>query len=231
MYNFFYIFALFIIYSFIGWIVDVCDVIYESGKVVNRGFLIGPICPIYGVGILLMINLLKNYTSSPLVLFILAIFIFMTLEYFTSYIMEKLFNARWWDYSDKLLNLNGRICLETTIPFGLGGLLVMYIVNPFVTTNLSKINHNLLIIISLIIFVIFIIDLCVSFSVITKLKKIALSKFKSKDDTEEINIKVKEYLKKLSPLMKRLMESFPNARIKIKNIKNNIENKVNKKNK
>ena len=225
-YNIFYTFLLFIIYSFIGWIVDVCDVLVVDKKLVNRGFLIGPICPIYGVGVLLMIRLLTRFIDTPLALFILAIAIFMTLEYFTSYIMEKLFNARWWDYSNYKYNLNGRICLETTIPFGIGGMIVMYIVNPFITSLLDKVGSNTIIIIGIILLVIFVIDLIVSFSVITKIKSVFSSKYK--DDTEEVNNRVKQYLIKLSPLTKRLMESFPNLRIKIKNIKNKIEKTVNK---
>ena len=225
-YNIFYTFLLFIIYSFIGWIVDVCDVLVVDKKLVNRGFLIGPICPIYGVGVLLMIRLLTRFIDTPLALFILAIAIFMTLEYFTSYIMEKLFNAGWWDYSNYKYNLNGRICLETTIPFGIGGMIVMYIVNPFITSLLDKVGSNTIITIGIILLVIFVIDLIVSFSVITKIKNVFSSKYK--DDTEEVNNRVKQYLIKLSPLTKRLMESFPNLGIKIKNIKNKIEKTVNK---
>ena len=226
MYQFFYIFLLFLMYSFIGWIVDICDIIYKYKKVVNRGFMLGPICPIYGVGVLLMIYLLKDFTSSPLALFILAIFIFMTLEYLTSYVMEKLFNARWWDYSDRKFNLNGRICLETTIPFGLGGMLVMSVINPFFIKLLNKIPSNIVIILGIILLILFIIDYLVSFSVIAKIRNIDLSKFK--DDTEEVNKKVRDYLTSLSPAMKRLMESFPNVRIKVKDIKNKFEKSIKK---
>ena len=227
LYNFFYLFLLFIMYSFLGWIVEIIDIFILEKKIINRGFLIGPVCPIYGVGVLLMINLLKRFTDTPLALFILAIFIFMTLEYLTSYIMEKMFNARWWDYSNFKYNLNGRICLETTIPFGLGGMLVMYLINPFFNSILSKLNHNLVIILGAILLVIFIIDFIVSFSVIGKLKGIINSKFK--DDTEEMNKKVRDYLIKLSPLTKRLMESFPGARMRMSKLKNKIESKVKKK--
>lgn len=173
-----------------------------------------------------MINLLKRFIDTPLALFILAIFIFMTLEYLTSYIMEKLFNARWWDYSNYKYNLNGRICLETTIPFGLGGMIVMYLIQPFFRKILTKLNPNLLIVVALILLVIFLIDFIVSFSVIGKLKGIVSSKLK--DDTEEMNKKVRDYLIKLSPLTKRLMESFPGIRMHISNIKNKIESKVKK---
>ena len=228
-YNFLYYFILFIMYSFLGWIVDVTDVLINSKKLVNRGFLIGPICPIYGVGLLLITLLLNDYTDRPLVLFILTIFICMTLEYFTSYVMEKLFNARWWDYSDKKYNLNGRICLETTIPFGLGGLLVMYVINPLFTKVLSLFNHNILIIIGTSLLTIFVIDVIVSFKAIAKVKQYFLSKYH--DDTEEVNRRVKDYLIKLSPLTKRLMESFPNVRVRISKLKHKIEKTVRRKKK
>lgn len=228
-YNFLYYFILFIMYSFLGWIVDVTDVLINTKKLVNRGFLIGPICPIYGVGLLLITLLLNDYTDRPLVLFILTIFICMTLEYFTSYVMEKLFNARWWDYSDKKYNLNGRICLETTIPFGLGGLLVMYVINPLFTKILSLFNHNILIIIGTSLLTIFVIDVIVSFKAIAKVKQYFLSKYH--DDTEEVNRRVKDYLIKLSPLTKRLMESFPNVRVRISKLKHKIEKTVRRKKK
>ena len=110
---------LFFIYSFLGWSIEVFREFQDKNHFVNRGFLIGPICPIYGVGGVLMLLTLGKYKDSPIVLFCMSIIIFSILEYFTSYIMEKLFKARWWDYSNNKYNLNGRICAETMIPFGL----------------------------------------------------------------------------------------------------------------
>jgi len=107
---------LFFIYAILGWIIETTLVSIEKKKFVNRGFLIGPYCPIYGFGGLAITILLKNYTKDPIVLFLMAVIICACLEYFTSYIMEKLFKARWWDYSKKKYNINGRICLETIIP-------------------------------------------------------------------------------------------------------------------
>ena len=228
-----YLFLLFLIYSVLGWIVEMCfTYIFQYKKFVNRGFLIGPYCPIYGCGVLLIIYLLKDFTSKPVALFVLAMAICMALEYITSYIMEKLFNARWWDYSDKKFNINGRICLETTIPFGIGGLLVMYVINPFINKILVSLPKNTLIIISLICFILFLIDLIISFNVIMKIKNIDISKYKGifkRDDTEKINKRVREYLINHSILTKRLMLSFPNARIRIKNTIKNGKKKIVKK--
>ena len=127
-------FLLFISYSVIGWIMETILKTIEYKKFVNRGFLIGPYCPIYGCGALLMTFLLQGYVHDPIVLFVFNIIICSILEYSTSYIMEKIFKARWWDYSYTKYNINGRICLDTMIPFGLLGLLMMYVINPFIYT-------------------------------------------------------------------------------------------------
>lgn len=218
-----YIFLLFIIYSFLGWCVEVINSFLNSKGFVNRGFLIGPYCPIYGVGLLLIIYFLKEYTDSYLVVFVMSMFICMILEYFTSYVMEKLFNARWWDYSHKKFNINGRICLETTIPFGLGGMGIIYIVNPLIEKVLSYLSSNGLIIIGIIVMIIFFSDLVVSFITVMKVKNVKITKIK--DNTEEINKKVKEYLIKNSVLTRRLIHSFPNFKIDVIKLKERIMKK------
>lgn len=197
----------------------------ELKKFINRGFLIGPYCPIYGWGCILIIILLNKYTNDPLVLFIMAIVICSILEYFTSYFMEKLFKARWWDYSRRKFNINGRICLETMIPFGLLGCLIMYFVNPFFVSVYSKIPSNILIIISSVLFTIFLTDNIISYTIMFKMK---IPKIKiSKDNTEEITEYVRSILAKRSFLYKRLMKAYPNMKIlrnKVMSINNDIDN-------
>ena len=141
--NFCYYFLLFIIYSFMGWLMEIIDNIIVKHKIVNRGFLLGPYCPIYGFGCLSLIFFLSNYKSDPIILFFMAIVICSILEYSTSYIMEKLFKLRWWDYTDKKFNINGRICAETMIPFGLLGTLVICIINPFFAELVQNIEEEL----------------------------------------------------------------------------------------
>ena len=125
-------FLYFLIYSFIGWLMEVIGKFFEYKRFINRGFLIGPICPIYGYGVLAIIFLIGDNKSDILTVFLKSIFICSILEYFTSYFMEKLFKARWWDYSRRKYNINGRICLETMIPFGLLGTLVVYAIHPII---------------------------------------------------------------------------------------------------
>ena len=218
MRNVFTYFMLFFIYAILGWIIETTLVSIEKRKFVNRGFLIGPYCPIYGFGGLAITILLKNYTRDPIVLFLMAVIICGTLEYFTSYIMEKIFKARWWDYSAKKYNINGRICLETVVPFGILGCLVMYVLNPITFKYLNMLSNSMLNIISAICFTIFITDNIVSYNVISSLTKTVktINVGKIKDNTEEITKKVREVLIGKSFFNKRLMEAYPNLQAKIK---------------
>ena len=214
IYTFFEYFLFFLFYSFIGWALEVIQGLVIRKKFVNRGFLIGPCCPIYGYGVLLITFLLNDFMFSPISVFLLSMIICMVLEYITSYFMEVFFKARCWDYSDKKFNINGRVCLETGIPFGLGGAIIMYVVNPFVMSIINKINPTLLVIIGSILLIIYIIDNIISFSTIIKIDKINLKEYK--DNTEEITKRVKEHLKKHSLFTKRLLNAFPNMIMTIK---------------
>ena len=210
------IFLLFIIYAILGWIVEVINNIVINKKFVNRGFLIGPYCPIYGVGGVIATIFLTKYKESIIVLFVMSMFLFALLEYFTSYLMEKLFKARWWDYTDYRFNINGRICLETLIPFGLLGCFAIYVVNPILFSIYSMTNIFVLRFIALVLFIIFIIDFTISLKIINSFKDTAV-KFLKKDNTEEITKKVKEILLSKSVWTKRLIESFPKAKAVITN--------------
>ena len=97
MYNISYIFIQFIIYSVIGYISEVIYCSFLQKKLVNRGFLFGPLCPIYGFGAVLTIYTLKEYLDDPIIVFVMGMLITSILEYFTSYIFEKIFNNKWWD--------------------------------------------------------------------------------------------------------------------------------------
>ena len=204
----YYYFLLFLIYSFIGWLIEVIGKLIEKHKFINRGFLIGPICPIYGHGCLLMILTLSRYKDNPLTLFICAIFICSLLEYFTSYFMEKIFKARWWDYSTRKFNLNGRICAETMIPFGILGTLVICVINPIFEYLLNLFNFETIKITAVVLFIIYIIDYTISLIIMFGFK--GTLKTVEKDGTEEITKKVKKILINKNVLYKRLVEAFPN---------------------
>lgn len=156
VYKVMYLFMFFFIASMIGYIAEVtCCSIKDKRLVWNRGFLIGPYIPIYGVGCIATLILLRKYFSDPITLFFLTIIVCSTLEYFTSWIMEKLFKVRWWDYSEYRFNVDGRICLLNSILFGFAGLIVVYFVYPFIRGLLDTVPHTVLIVVGLICLVIF----------------------------------------------------------------------------
>jgi len=160
----------FLIYSFLGWIMESIYCFIVDKKFVNRGFLIGPVCPIYGVGCMFIILFLDKYREDSIVLFCMAVIICSILEYFTSYIMEKIFKTRWWDYSQKKYNLNGRICLDNIIAFGVLGLVLTYFIHPFVKDILLIIDPLLLKVISSILLILFLVDVSVSTKIIYRIK-------------------------------------------------------------
>lgn len=203
---------IFFLYSFGGWVVEVLfALLFEKHKFVNRGFLTGPICPIYGFGSILVIIFLTKYLNSPVVLYFMSIVIASILEYTTSYIMEKVFKNRWWDYTKYKYNINGRICLETMIPFGFLALFMMYILNPFIFNIIKSLDPNIIEYLSIILSVLTIIDIILSFNIIITLKNISNSI--RCDSTEVITKRVKEILFSKTVLHRRLIQSFPDMKV------------------
>ena len=100
----------FFIYAFAGWIMETISISIRNKKFVNRGFLIGPVCPIYGYGVVLVSLLLQKYQNDIIVTFFMSIIICGFLEYFTSYFMEIIFKARWWDYSKFSIIWISKLC-------------------------------------------------------------------------------------------------------------------------
>lgn len=188
-YNLEIYFMMFIIYSIGGWIMECTLGVIQKHKFVNRGFLIGPYCPIYGVGVVCGTILLTRFSNNIFLLFILATVVCGTLEYLTSYLMEKIFKARWWDYSNNKFNINGRVCLETLIPFGVISVLIICYANPWLLDKLYMIPQNVLNWIVIVLLLIYIIDSSISFNIILKFKNFTKQE---KDNTEEITKKVRE---------------------------------------
>lgn len=203
---------LFFLYSFCGWILEVGCKLISDHKFINRGFLIGPYCPIYGWGAILITLLLKKYMNDIFTLFIMAMLICSILEYATSYFLEKMFKTRWWDYSSYRFNINGRICLETLIPFGLFGLFIMFVINPFFFALIQQIPIFLLYIISLVLIIIMLLDTIISYGILSSFKNIS-SNIRT-DSTEKITALVKkEIIKRNRYYQKRLFQAFPKLKV------------------
>jgi len=210
---------LFFTYAFLGWCLEVCCKLIEKRKFINRGFLIGPYCPIYGYGVIFMTIILVKYLDDPITLFIMIVLSCSILEYFTSYFLEKIFHTRWWDYSQKRFHINGRICLETMIPFGIFGLLIMYKINSFFFHLYEKIPSSILYSICIILIIIYILDNFVSYKIINDIQKVSKETQKKqilkKDDTERITSLVKKQIEQSKKTFeKRMIHAFPNLQLK-----------------
>ncbi len=218
-------FLLFLIYSFMGWCMEVCVSLVTRKKFINRGFLIGPYCPIYGWGAILITLLLSYFTDKPILLFFMAILICGTLEYLTSFFMEKIYHLRWWDYSNKKFNINGRVCLDTIIPFGILGTTIMYVTNPFFLDKLNMIPNNTLNIIFCILFAIFTIDGIISSTTILGIRKTTtdVNRENREDNTEEITKKVREILLGQSFIQRRLVNAYPKLQVLKIKVKEKID--------
>ncbi len=217
MHRTFIMLSLFLIYSFLGWVIESIYCFIVDKKFVDRGFLIGPVCPIYGCGCLLILVFLNKYKEDPLTLFCMSMIICSLLEYLTSYVMEKIFKTRWWDYSHKKFNLNGRVCLDNIVAFGVLGLLIVCFVNPFMVDILNMIDPILIKVVISILFVIFLIDLFVSTKIIYHVKGVGTTVLK--DQTEEISAKVREVLLSKGIFVRRIANAFPDLKVKDRKIK------------
>ena len=226
MYDFCIIFSMFFIYSVLGFIAELffCSIV-EKKIVLNRGFLIGPYCPIYGVAVVIMATTLKRYASDPIIVFSMGALISTFLEYSTSYIMEKIFKTRWWDYSNESFNVNGRVCLKNSILFGIGSLLVIYLTDDLFLKFISYFDYKTFIILNIFLMIIFIVDVIISTFIIIKIRR--NSELTKKDMTEEIKEKVKYELSKNLILTKRLLNSFPIVFKNIRGIVNKLDLKKN----
>ena len=212
-------FLIFMFYSFAGWLMEVCVGILQRHKVVNRGFLVGPICPIYGSGALILSFVLRE-PENPFVIFCVAVVGSAILEYVVSYMMEKLFRVRWWDYTNRAFNLNGRICLESVVSFGVIGVLILKFINPWLLSIIGGLPLNFMIALAIILFVWVIFDIALSLWLIVGVR-VTVGTMQA-DATEEISQHVQEILsgtnnsqskknnKLKGKLNRRLEKAFPN---------------------
>ncbi|WP_294371392.1 putative ABC transporter permease [uncultured Clostridium sp.] len=137
--NIYNIVYLFTFYSFGGWCLEVAYYFKNEKKFVNRGFLKGPFCPIYGFCIVTLILLLEPYKNNFLLLFLSAFFITSFLEYVTGFLLEKIFKTKWWDYTDDPFNIHGRVCLPYSLLWASGEVLIIKIINPVIINVICNI--------------------------------------------------------------------------------------------
>ncbi len=147
----------FFIYGFLGWCSEVIYSTLKTGKFINRGFLNGPICSIYGFGMLLILSLLSPI-HHPILLLITSIGVATLLEFITGYTLEKFFHKKWWDYSNEPFNLKGYICLRFSILWGLCALLIVKVIHPMIEKGVSYIHEPYRIILIIVFLIIYTVD-------------------------------------------------------------------------
>ena len=132
----------FFVYGFLGWCTEVIFAAFKQHRFVNRGFLNGPICPIYGVGVTLVIACLEVFQSNLLLLYISSVILVTVLEGVTGWAMDKLFHNKWWDYSKLPFNIGGYVCLLFSLIWGVACVFIVYFVHPLIHQVLSLIPHT-----------------------------------------------------------------------------------------
>lgn len=179
----------FIIYSFLGWVMESTFRSVLEKKIINTGFLIGPLCPIYGIGACIMFLFLDKFYDNVLILFLVSIVSLTLWEYIVGVLLEKVFNTKYWNYSNQKFNFQGRICLFNSLCWGVLGVIFIKYIHPFIQELVKKVDIHVLHYVILIATVVFLIDMIVS---IVKVKNIKVTLQKIEDLNQEIKEKLKE---------------------------------------
>ena len=137
------ILAYFFVYGVLGWCVEVAFAAVKEGRFVNRGFLNGPICPIYGVGVTVVVYFLTPYKDNLILLYVLSTVLVTVLEGITGYLMDKIFHHKWWDYTNQPLNIGGYVCLIFSLVWGVACVLIVRVIHPIIHKILTFIPHTL----------------------------------------------------------------------------------------
>ncbi len=162
---------IFIIYAFLGWCSEVAFAAVNKGKFVNRGFLNGPVCPIYGAGMLIVVLCLWNLRDRPLLLFLGSALLTTALEFVTGFVLERFFHDKWWDYSDMPFNIKGYVCLKFTILWGLAASFIIGAIHRFIYMLIEKTPFVLGVILLAVFSAAFIADFTVTLTALVKLPK------------------------------------------------------------
>ena len=201
---------LFFAYAFIGWCIEVTLKCFQFHRFINRGFLTGPWLPIYGSGaslITVAVNGLAPLESSVGTTFVISFILCGIVEYMTSLVLEKRFHARWWDYSQKPMNLHGRVWIGNLILFGLGGVLIVELFNPLLFRQFGYMSFRLREFLAIVLSCVFVADFVMSHFVL-KLVKTGVESSEA-DNTEAINKEIHLLLRDRSFFHRRFAEAYP----------------------
>ena len=202
------------IFSILGWIMEVTLKFIQYHRFINRGFLIVPYCPIYGfgvVGVTILVGGLIGRAGTYPETFMAGFIICGFLEYMTSFYMEKMFHARWWDYSNKPMNLHGRIWIGNLILFGIASVIIVKFIDPYYFNYIETINPVAVNIIAWMIIILMVGDYILSHILMNIVKKEIDNS--TGDNTEEISRQIHELLRNRSALQRRILQAYPDFRV------------------
>lgn len=191
----FEILTYFIIYSFLGWVMESIVRSIAEKKIINTGFLIGPICPIYGIGAIIIFLFLNQFENNLVLLFLISVIVLTIWEYLVGVLLETIFHTKYWDYSDHKINFQGRVCLTNSICWGVLGILFVKYIHPFIQEMVAKVDIRLLHYTIGIISVVILVDIIIS---VVKIKNIKETLAK----VEALNKEIKEKLREIKQLTK-----------------------------
>ena len=214
---------LFFAYSFVGWCIEVTLKYFQYHRFINRGFLTGPWLPIYGSGavlITLAVTLLAPYDSGYGTTFAISFVVCGLVEYGASWYMEKRFHARWWDYSQKPMNLNGRVWIGNLILFGLGGLVIRFMGNPLLLKLFNRISLLVREYMAAFLAALIAADFAVTHFVL-KLVKSGIDSSEA-DNTEQIRREIQALVRDRSYFHRRLADAYPEVTYRTERVKNRM---------
>ncbi len=213
----------FFIFGFAGWCMEVILKYRQYHRFINRGFLTGPILPIYGFGVILItvvVGNLASVESGVVTTFAMSFVICGLVEYLTSFVLEKIFHARWWDYSQKPMNLHGRVWIGNLVLFGLAGVAIIHVVNPVLFPALDSLPLNARKVTAVALLAVLAADYVISYFVL-KLVKVSVDSSEA-DNTEEISKEVRQLLTNKSYFYSRFADAYPEVVYKTERVQARI---------
>lgn len=230
----YYFVLYFFVYGFLGWCTEVAFAACKEKRFVNRGFLNGPICPIYGIGVGVVVQFLSPYKENLVLLYVTSVVLVTTLEWLTGFILEKIFHNKWWDYSNMPLNLNGYVCLLFSLIWGVACVIIVDFIHPVVQKGLSwipvSIGVTLIVVLGIAIFA----DLYVTASTILKMNK-SLEKMEeiadelhkiSEEMGEGIYREISEMLEKKEELVLKAQDLSEDIKDRVQDVSEDIAEKI-----
>ena len=202
------------LFSILGWVMEVTLKFIQYHRFINRGFLIGPYCPIYGfgvVGVTILVGGLLGRAGTYPETFMAGFVICGFLEYMTSLYMEKMFHARWWDYSNKPMNLHGRIWIGNLILVGLASVIIVKLIDPHYFNFIATIDPLIISVLAWIIIILMVSDYILSHILMNIVKKEIDNS--TGDNTEEISRQIHELLRNRSALHRRILQAYPDFKV------------------